>query len=187
LLDEDISIKGLFAEKSRGSAESQNIHEIISIIGAIYSKADRLTRLSGRAFTPDGVFVAATGQVVSEYIYGLHPQTSEIPFSTTQDGRTVKVSLAGRNSNTIGIRWTAAAQKLHAQLLICLHLDERGFQEMYNGPFPVELLRDRKPSPGGQVKLSLRELSDLNPALIDKQHSMASINRLLIADLADVA
>ena len=187
LLDEDISIKGLFAETKQWIPQSQNIREIISIIGSIYAKTDQLSQLSGRHFTPDGVFVATTGQIVSEYVYGLHPQTNKLPFLRTQDGRTVKVALAGKNSNSIAIRWTAAAQKSHAQILLCLHLNEEGFQEIYNGLFPVELLRDRKVPAGGQVQLSMNTLSELNPALLDKQLSLASINQLLIAKLADVA
>lgn len=144
LLDEDISIGGLFAEKNPSAPQPHNIQEIISIIGSIYAKTDQLSRLSGRHFTPDGIFVATTGQVVSEYIYGLHPQTNGFPFLRTRDGRTVKVALAGRNSNSIAIRWTEAAQKVHAQILLCLQLDEQGFQEIYNGLFPVELLGNRK-------------------------------------------
>lgn len=187
LLDEDISIKGLFAEKSHHVSQTQNIREIISIIGSIFAKTDQLSRLSGRPFTPDGVFVATTGQVVAEYIYGLHPQTNEFQFPRTEDGRTVKVTLAGRNSESIAIRWTKAAEKAHADLLMCLHLDYKGFHEIYNGPFPVQLLRDRKVPEGGQIKLSMTVLSELNPALIDKKHSFASINQLLVSTLADVA
>ncbi len=187
LLDEDISVKGLFAERKQRIPQSQNIGEIISIIGSIYAKTNQLSQLSGRHFTPDGVFVAATGQIVSEYVYGLHPQTNEIPFLRTQDGKTVKVALAGKNSNSISIRWTEAAQRSRAQLLLCLHLDERGFHEIYNGFFPVELLRDRKVSATGTVQLSMNALAELNPALLDKQHSLSSINQLLVAKLSDVA
>jgi hypothetical protein len=49
------------------------------------------------------------------------------------------------------------------------------------------LLRDRKVPEGGQIKLSMTVLSELNPALIDKKHSFASINQLLVSTLADVA
>lgn len=187
LLDEDISIRGLFAEKKQQVPGMHNIREIISIIGSIYAKTDQLSRLSGRHFTPDGIFVATTGQVVAEYVYGLHRQTNELSFPHTEDGRTVKVALAGRNSDSISIRWTEAAQKSHAQLLLCLHLDEQGFHEIYNGLFPVELLRDRKVSASGQVQISMNALAELNPALLDKQHSLASINQLLMTSLADVA
>jgi hypothetical protein len=186
LLDEDISIRALFAERNEQLPASQKIQEIISIIGSIYAKADELSRLAGRPFTPDGVFVASTGRVVAEYVYGLHSRSNDLPLYT-QDGRTVKVALAGRESSSISIRWTEQTQKAHAELLLCFHLDDDGFHEIYNGPFPVELLRDRAVSAGGQVKLSMAALSDLNPALLDKKHSLASINRLLFTQLANVA
>ena len=39
----------------------------------------------------------------------------------------------------------------------------------------------------GQVPVSMKALSEMNPALLDKQHSLASINQLLVPKFADVA
>jgi hypothetical protein len=187
LLDEDISVKRLFAEVKEKGIVSANIEEIISRIGDVYATSSELCRISGgRKFTLDGLFVATTGQVVAEYVYGLNPATNENPFLQTQDGRSVKVALTGRGTG-FAIRWTETIKKSHAELLLCLQHDDQGFREIYNGEFPVELLHNRKVSGNGQIHLSIAALSDLNPALLDKEHSLASINQLLNAKLARAA
>jgi hypothetical protein len=188
LLDEDVSIRGLFSEeRDRGSVIS-NIDEIISRIGAIYQNSLELCRISGgRKFILDGIFVATTGQVIAEYIYGLKPAATGEPFLHADDCRTVKVALTGRTRTGFAVRWTEASKKSHADLLLCLQHDEQGIREIYNGEFPTRLFHCRKVPANGQIHLSIGALSELNPALLDKKHSLASINQLLNTKLARAA
>ena len=188
LLDEDLSVSGLFAEEKGRGLDPSNIEEIISRIGDIYANSSELCRISGgRKFTLDGLFVATTGQVVAEYIYGLKPATNKDPFLRTEDGRSVKVALTGQTGAGFAIRWREASKKSHADLLLCLQHDKQGFQEIYNGEFPVQLLDGRRAAANGQIHLPRAALSKLNPALLDKEHSLSSINKLLNARLARAA
>ena len=187
LLDEDISVKSLCVEKHQTRDEAAGIDDILSRIGAIYAETSELCRISGRKFKLDGLFVSTTAQVVAEYIYGLtaHPGDNYLLYAS--DKRSVKVALTGHEGSRFALRWTEAAKKSHADLLLCLQLQEHGFCEIYNGEFPVELLQQRKGSSTGQIQLSLATLSEVNPALLDREHSFASINRLLTAKVAHAA
>ena len=187
LLDEHISVKGLISEPVARTDYSTDIGSILAMVGDIYARSSELRRISGRRFTLDGIFVATTGQVVAEYVYGLTRRAQNDAHLQTEEGRSVKVALTGEKGSGFAIRWTQAAMRSHADLLVCLQLNEHGFREIYNGEFPVEQLQDRKVSPGGQIQLPLALLSDLNPALLDKVHSLSSINDLLTVKLGRVA
>ena len=186
-IDEDISVRTLCGEPPIPATPSSKMKEVLKLTGEIYKASDRLRTLSGRSFTPDGHFVAAVGKVVAEYIYDLQPGCKEetrFVDATTRTNRTVQIMLAGPTGTRFGIQWSEQVRDYHAEILLCVKLTRQGFEEIYNGPYPVELLEGK---PAGQVPIGLKRLQELNPALLGKTHSFVSINRFLPPDLADVA
>ncbi|ADW67751.1 DUF2442 domain-containing protein [Granulicella tundricola] len=186
-IDEDISIRSLRGEMPLATASSEKIEEVLKLTGEIYKASHRLREISGgRSFTPDGHFVAAVGKVVAEYIYDLRPVSDDVRFvdAVSSSGASVQIMLAGPTGTKFGIRWSKGSSSSHADILLCLKLTAEGFQEIYNGSFPVELVEGK---PAGQVQISVKRLIEHNPALLEKAHSFASINGFLPAQLANVA
>jgi hypothetical protein len=74
------------------------------------------------------------------------------------------------------------------EILLCLKMITDGFIEIYNGPFPVELL-EGKTSSNGQVPLSVKKLLSLNPRCSPIVGSFDFINRWFKStpELAEVA
>ena len=59
----------------------QNIPDmtkVVQFVEQIYAISEKLTRLTGRPFTPDGHMVGSTGEVLAAFIYGLEllPQST---------------------------------------------------------------------------------------------------------------
>ena len=185
LLDEDISIAGLKRDQAQVGSMHPAMREVFEIVGEMYDKSDKLSSLTGgRRFTLDGVFVATTGHVVAEYIYGLQNGT---PHPRTPNGESVQVSLIGGSSKKFSFSTTMIAHQMHADYLLCLRKGSDGFEEIYNGPFPKDLLADRSTTKGRQVSLSASLLQEENPAVLGKQNSFASINHLFRPKLSHAA
>ena len=190
-IDEDISVRTLLGHAERRlPASSTNFEEMLRLIGGLYETTRKLRELSGgRSFTPDGHLVAEIGKVVAEYVYGLIPELANEPHvdARTRSGVTVQIMLAGPTSTRFGVRWSNRSPRPFADVMLCLKLTSNGFKEIYNGPFPVELLQEKPDQPTRQLQLSCRRLLDLNPALLEKEHSFASVNQWLSSKLQDVA
>lgn len=187
-VDEDISVPGLFSD-SRPRPQSA-IEQVPQLIGDLLRTTDRLNRLfEGRPFTPDGHLVGSIGEVVAEYVYGLRLAPCSTPQfdAWTQDGRTVQVKLTGERGTSFGFRWSSGMKESLAELLICLKLSKHGFEEIYNGQFPIELLADKLDQKNGQVPLSVVRLKAINPKLLPQVNSFADINRWFVSEFADVA
>lgn len=187
-VDEDISVKGLFS--GHLGSISHPVEEIPKLIGELYKTTRRLNELfRGRPFTPDGHLVGSIGEVVAEYIYELKLERCSTPQvdAHTADERTVQIKLTGEHGKSYGVRWSSRTQLETPDLLLCLKLTREGFAEVYNGPFPLDLLQGRADQKNGQVALTVKRLAERNPSLLPKTHSFASINRWFSPQLTDVA
>jgi hypothetical protein len=184
--DEDISVRTLLSQPRRKPVN--RMEEVPALIGELIKTTERLNHLfEGRPFTPDGHLVGSIGEVVAEYVYDLVLEPSSTPQldARTRDGRTVQVKLTRRNS--FGFRWSSQFKGKHADILIALRLTDGGFEEVYNGPFPVDLLVGRRDSSNGQLSIAVSKLRELNQGLLEHVKSFASINRWFSGELQDVA
>jgi len=187
-VDEDISVRGLFAGVKQ--APSSAMEEVPVLIGELFKVTGRLKELfRGRPFTPDGHLVGSIGEVVAEYVYGLALERCSTPQmdAHAKDDRSVQVKLTGESGTSYGFRWSSQKEQAHAELLICLKLSSTGFYEVYNGPFPIDLLRGRKDQKNGRVSLAVSRLQRSNPSLLPRQHDFTSINRWFAPSLSHVA
>ncbi len=187
-VDEDISVRSLLRLPTR--TPSSRFDEIPALIGDLLKTTHRLNSLfEGRPFTPDGHLVGSIGEVVAEYIYDLKLQPAGTPQvdAHTQDGRSVQIKLTGAKGKSFGLRWSTQRSTAHADLLIGLKLNESGFTEIYNGPFPKDLLEGRPDTSNGQISITTTRLSTRNPSLLPAVHSFSSINRWFTPTLHDVA
>ena len=187
-VDEDISVRGLFS--ARRAPVSSSIEEVPLLVGELYKVTRRLNYIFGdRPFTPDGHLVGSIGEVVAEYIYGLHLQPCSTPRidAHTVDDRSVQIKLTGENGTSYGVRWSSEDVQPLPDLLICLKLDSQGFREIYNGPFPINLLKARKDQRNGQIALPVSKLNSLNPSELPHVKSFESLNRWFPTQLSDVA
>jgi len=187
-VDEDISVRGLFAG-ARTQPQSA-IEQVPALVGDLLRTTRKLNGLfEGRPFTPDGHLVGSIGEVVAEYIYEIKLEPCSTPHidAYTVDGHSVQIKLTGETGTSFGVRWSNSQTKSPADFLICLKLTTKGFVEIYNGQFPVELLIGRKDSSNGQLSLTVSRLTAMNPSLLPKKNSFESINRWFTPDLTDVA
>jgi hypothetical protein len=187
-VDEDISIQSLLRLPKRTS--SSRFEEVPALIGDLLKTTQRLNTLfQGRPFTPDGHLVGSIGEVIAEYIYDLKLKPSSTPQvdALTHDGRSVQIKLTGAKGKSFGLRWSSQLKTTHADLLIALKLNEDGFTEIYNGPFPKDLLEGRSDTSNGQISVPISKLSARNPSLLPAKNSYASINRWFTPNLSDVA
>ena len=187
-VDEDISVSGLFKVPKRDA--TSKAEEIPALVGELLRVTRRLNDLfKGRPFTPDGHLVGSIGEVVAEYIYDLNLEPCSTPQidAQTKDGRTVQIKLTGEKGNSFGLRWSNSKPSVHADLLVCLRLDRKGFREVYNGPFPIHLLEGRRDTTNGQIGIAAGKLAEANPRTLPEKNSFANINRWFETSLADVA
>jgi hypothetical protein len=188
-VDEDLSVRGLFAT-ARKMPEAP-IEQVPVLISDLLKTTARLNALfKGRPFTPDGHLVGSIGEVVAEYVYNLALEPCSTPHldARTADGRhTVEIKLTGAKGKSFNIRWDGTASGEFPSLLVCMKLDADGFTEIYNGPFPFDLLAEKKAQKNGQVSLPLNVLKRRNPSFLPKVRSFESINRWFTPELADVA
>jgi len=187
-VDEDISIQSLLRVPKR--TWSSRFEEVPALIGDLLKTTQRLNTLfAGRPFTPDGHLVGSIGEVVAEYIYDLKLQPAGTPQvdAHTQDGRSVQIKLTGERGKAFGLRWSSQLRTAHADILIGLRLSGSGFTEIYNGPFPIDLLEGRPGTSNGQVSVPISKLIARNPSLLQAVNSFASINRWFTPKFSDVA
>jgi uncharacterized protein DUF6998 len=113
-------------------------HRIPELIGKLFQTVRALNEIfPHRPFTPDGHLVGSIGEVVAAETYGLIlEKCSREGFDAkTEDGQTVEIRLTGGSSVSI-----SSAPKT-PEILIVLKLDsDRGFEEIYNGAFPLDPL-----------------------------------------------
>ena len=191
-VDEDISVRGLFAT-ARQVPETA-IEQIPALISDLLKTTSRLNGLfEGRQFTPDGHLVGSIGEVVAEYIYDLHLEPCSTPlidaYTKGEDKLSVQIKLTGEKGRSFGVRWPVPEGSIFPDLLICMKMTGDGFTEIYNGPFPIHLLEGKGQSSNGQIPLSVKTLSALNPKLLPEIRSYTNINRWFQAtpELAVVA
>jgi len=186
-VDEDISIQSLLRLPKR--TWSSRFEEVPALIGDLLKTTQRLNTLfEGRPFTPDGHLVGSIGEVVAEYVYDLKLQPAGTPQldAYTRDGRSVQIKLTG-GKRSFGLRWSSQLKTAHADLLIGLKLSDNGFTEVYNGPFPKDILEGRPDTSNGQVSVPIGKLAARNPSLLPAVNSFASINRWFTPKLSDAA
>ena len=191
-VDEDISVRGLFATTRR--LPESAIEQVPVLIRDLLKTTSRLNVLfKGRPFTPDGHLVGSIGEVVAEYIYDLALEpcsTPQIDARTRSAGtRSVQVKLTGEKGRSFGTRWPIGSGTA-PDILLCMRMTSNGFSEIYNGPFPLDLLAGKPPSSNGQISLSVAALCNLNQSpLLPQVRSFHSINRWFQAtpELASVA
>lgn len=187
-VDEDISVRTLLRVPARMAAS--RIEEVPALIGDLLRTTTRLNQLfKDRPFTPDGHLVGSIGEVVAEYIYDLRlapPGTPQVD-AHTKDGHTVQIKLTGQKGTSYGMRWSNAIPCRPADLLIGLKLTASGFEEIYNGPFPIQFLESRPDARNGQMAIPLSRLRAANPGTLAHVHTFASVNRWFTPQIQDVA
>jgi hypothetical protein len=154
----------------------QTINQLPKLIGNLFRTVQALNEIfPGRPFTPDGHLVGSIGEVVAAETYGLIlEKCSHEGFDAkTESGQTVEIKLTGGSS--VSISSDAATPKI----LIVLKLDSRaGFEEIYNGEFPLDLWKRKKPSKRRVSCLSISALRKRNPKLLPQKNPIAELNKL---------
>ncbi|MGA2046339.1 MAG: hypothetical protein ABSG96_01535 [Terracidiphilus sp.] len=132
--------------------------KIPAIIVRLYSLVDELEALfPERKFTLDGHLVGSIGEVAAKYFYNLNllSISSASSDATTLDepSQTVQIKLTAGNSVSL------AEYESHPNLLIVLRIDRKlGFDEVYNGPYPIALLASKKVTKRQVRTLSVQQL-----------------------------
>jgi hypothetical protein len=128
------------------------------IIASLYILVDELeTLFPERKFTLDGHLVGSIGEVVAKYLYKLKllPVGNQSIDALTLDGsnRSVQIKLTAGNAVSL------ADYEDHPDLLILLTFDrESGFDEVYNGQYPLSLLVGKKVTKRQVKILSVQQL-----------------------------
>lgn len=152
----------------------EDIRAIPVLIGQLFQTVRSLSKIfPGRPFTPDGHLVGSIGEVVAADTYGLVLEkcSNEGFDAKTKDGRTVEIKLTGGKSVAV------SSDAAFPEILVVLKLDRKtGFSEVYNGPFPVELWRAKKASKRRTKSIRLKELEQVNPALLAQDHALKDLN-----------
>lgn len=185
-VDEDIAVHTLVRE---AKVLSDPIFQVPYLIADLLRTTKQLERLFIRPFTPDGHLVGSIGEVVARYIYGLILEDCSTPQidARTSDGRTVQIKLTGKNGRGYGIRWSSGKETIPPDLLLCLKLTEDGFQEIYAGAFPIDLLFGKTDQSNGQISLSVSRLLAANRHELAQVNSLEEFNRNFNRELASVA
>lgn len=153
-----------------------DIRGIPVLIVQLYQTVRALSAISDRPFTPDGHLVGSIGEVVAADTYGLILEkcSNEGFDAKTKDGRTVEIKLTGGTKSV-----AVSSDAKTPQVLIVLKLDSTaGFEEIYNGDFPLDLWRTASATKRKVKSLSLRSLKLLNPGLLTQVHPLAELNKL---------
>ena len=186
-IDEDLSVHGILR---RDEIRRDAMRRVPFLVADLMRMTEELNRLfPGRRFTPDGHLIGSIGEVVAEYIYGLRLEVCSNPAfdARTEDGRTVQIKLTGPTGRSYGIRWSSQRTTITPDILLGMKLEQRGFREIYNGPFPVELLEAKRDTTNGQVSVSLTSLSSRNPSLLPQVRSLEEFNHLFHFELDSAA
>lgn len=186
-VDEDISVGTLLSRPKRKPASREEA--VSALIANLLRSTRGLHQLfQEQSFNLDGSLANSIGKVVAEYVYDLRlePSGSSQVNAHTQDNRSVQIKLTGADS--FAFRWPTSIDQHSPEILIALKLSSEGFEEIYNGEFPLTLLAGRPASTNGSLKIQLSTLKELNPMILSrKKNGFESINRWFTPDLADVA
>lgn len=189
-VDEDISIRGLFATPRRMPESA--IEQVPVLISDLLRTTGRLNALfKGRPFTPDGHLVGSIGEVVAEYIYDLELAPCSTPqidaYTRSQPVHSVQVKLTGQKGQSFAVRWPIPLGAV-PDVLLCMRMKASGFEEVYNGPFPADLLHGKQSS-NGQIALRASVLLQRTESTLPQVRSFESINRWFSSapELAEVA
>ena len=151
-----------------------DIRRIPELVGRLFETVRELQRIfPDRPFTPDGHLVGSIGEVVAAYVYGLTlERCSNQGFDArTEEGQSVEIKLTGVDYVSV------SSDSQPPEILIVLKLHQAGqFEEIYNGSFPLDLWRSKKPSKRLVVGLRLTELRRINPHLLEQKHSLEQLN-----------
>ena len=184
--DEDISVGTLLSRPKRRTASREEAVPAL-IAKLLYSTKGLHDLFQEQTFSLDGSLANSIGKVVAEYVYDLRLEPSNsLPVNAhTRDGRSVQIKMTGAGS--FAFRWPPATGTNMPEILIALKLTYDGFEEIYNGLYPHELLQGRPKATNGQLKLPVARLKELNPMLLPHKGSLGIINRWFSPELADVA
>lgn len=153
-----------------------DIRAIPALISQLFRTVQALNRIyPTRPFTPDGHLVGSIGEVVAADTYDLILEkcSNEGFDAKTKLGQTVEIKLTGGDSVAV----SSDAQP--PDLLIVLKLEPaRGFTEIYNGEFPLDLWSRKRANKRKTKSLSLNELKRLNPRMLKQEHPLEELNRL---------
>jgi hypothetical protein len=159
-----------------------DLRAVPGLIGQLFQTVQALNRIfPHRPFTPDGHLIGSIGEVVAADTYGLIlERSSHKGFDAkTETGRTVEIKLTGGRSVAV------SSDAKTPELLVVLKLDPNtGFEEVYNGEFPLALWRSKKASKRQVVSLRVNELRSINPKLLRERHPLEELNRLFAASRA---
>jgi hypothetical protein len=186
-IDEDLSTHHLI----RNSRQlSDPIFQIPFLIADLFRITDHLEKVFKRPFTPDGHLVGSIGEIVAQHVYDLELEPCSTPQADakTRDGRTVEIKLTRRDS--FAFSWSSTSSLEAPDLLICLKLDDAGFTEVYNGAFPIAMLREKKDQRNGQVRLSenkLRMAMKSTTQSLPQVNSLSDFNRYFERELDSAA
>ena len=110
------------------------------LIGGLYRIVDELESKFQRKFTPDGHLVGSIGEVVAAHLYDLDLEDHSIEavdaWTRESRSRSVQVKLTAGNSVSL------SDSEKNSDILIVLRFKRGiGFQEIYNGAYPVGPLK----------------------------------------------
>jgi hypothetical protein len=132
------------------------------LVEPLFHITDELTRMTGRAFTPDGHLVGSIGEVLAANAYGLElERPSATGCDATRKGRRIEIKA------TFGTRVAFRSHEKDHAIDHCVvpKLDRMGtFEEIYNGPAkPIfDKLSIRTLPSNGQRAITLAQLKSLN-------------------------
>jgi len=126
-------------------SEIGGVRKIPELIGRLFQTVRELNESfpDRPFFTLDGHLVGSIGEVVAAETYGLIlEKCSHEGFDAkTEAGQTVEIKLTGGSSVSV------SSDANTPEILIVLKLDSiTGFEEIYNGEFPLDHWKSRKPS-----------------------------------------
>jgi hypothetical protein len=153
------------------------IRQVPRLIGELYQTVNELNTLfPGRPFTPDGHLVGSIGEVVAAYVYGVDLAPCSTPAFDGRlgiDGPTVEIKLTSRE----GIDISEADR--YADYLIVMRLSpSSGFEEIYAGQFPHDLIRSRKMNKRRFTTVPVNILRRMNPSALDHGNRLSELNQL---------
>jgi hypothetical protein len=156
---------------------------IPAIIAKLYALVDELESLfPERKFTLDGHLVGSVGEVVAKHFYNLEllKISSKNSDARTKDGRSVQIKLTAGDSISL------TDSEDQPNLLIALRIDRAsGFDEIYNGPYPSDLLLNKKASNRRVKTISVRQLRQEQQMVarsLDDEGRINALNAFFIRD-----
>jgi hypothetical protein len=153
-----------------------DLRAIPELVAQLYQTVRSLNDIfPHRPFTPDGHLVGSIGEVVAADTYGLILEkcSNEGFDAKTETQKTVEIKLTG------GMSVAVSSGDKTPELLIVLKLDRNsGFEEIYNGEFPLDLWRGKKVSKRRVVNFRVNELRKINPKRLKEKHPLGELNAL---------